>query len=343
MVIDKSDFIFPQTNTQTIDITNELNLHKIYIYNAQIQAQSWLDCDLSFDPLSKNIRFISSYFCEGIKLGLMPRISYHCRLAEYDWWRLNTKESWFPWLWTRYFTNNNSNPQSWTHIFKNITDIIDLQNLQQAEGQLCEFYLYLASLDHTFRLNPEFENHINSTLLDYKWPSLPVCGLQIRRGEIVPPDGSVEKSWTERPIFTIEDYVKGLDIVCDKLETNNVFVSTDSLETIDYLKNNYPKYNFISNPYDRNLFIRYDGDASTVHLSVDLQSQPHLIQHYTESCMADLICLSRCQGYVGGMKHSEFGVTGWFLQMIKQQKITPYYNVEGEFKLDDKPVGLLLL
>jgi len=343
MLIEKNDFVFPQTNTEMIDITNQLNLHKLYIYNVQTQAKSWLDCDLSFDPVSKNIRFISSYFCEGIKQALMPRISAHCRLGEYDWWRLKTSESWFPWLWTRYFTNNNTNEQSWTNLFKDIKDIIDLENLQQAEGYLSEFYLYLSCLNHTFRLNEQFQNHLNSTILNYTWPSTPVCGLQIRRGEMVSPDGNIKQSWTERPIFTIDDYIKGLDIVCEKLGTNNVFISTDSLETIDYLNNNYSQYNFISNLYDRNLFIRYDGDASTVHLSIDLQSKQHLIQHYTESCIADLICLSRCQGYVGGMKYSEFGVTGWFLQMIKQKQITPYYNVEGDFNLQDKPVGLFLL
>jgi hypothetical protein len=29
--------------------------------------------------------------------------------------------------------------------------------------------------------------------------------------------------------------------------------------------------------------------------------------------------------------------------MTTQKKITPYYNVEGDFNLQDKPVGLFLL
>jgi len=339
-----SNHVFPQSQTEVMDISDPLNLHKIYIQNIQTQGKHLYDCYLSFDPVSKNLRFISSYFCEGIKKGLIPRISQQCRHGEDGWWREKTGESWYPWLWTRYFTNNTCNEASWNNLFKDIKDIIDLPpDIQQAEGQLSEFYLYLACLDHTFRLNEEFEKQLKNTVLNYTWPSNPVCGLQIRRGEMVPQDGSVNKSWNGRPIFTIDDYIKGLDIVCEKLGTNDVFVSTDSLETIDYLNNKYSQYNFISNLYDRNLFIRYDGDASTVHLSIDLQSNQHLIQHYTESCVADLICLAKCQGYVGGMKHSEYGVTGWFLQMTKQKKITPYYNVEGDFNLQDKPVGLFLL
>ena len=52
--------------------------------------------------------------------------------------------------------------------------------------------------------------------------------------------------------------------------------------------------------------------------------------------------LSQCQGFVGGMKHSEYGVCGWLLQMVEQKSITPYYNLEGEFELNGSPVGMLL-
>jgi hypothetical protein len=337
------NFIFPQFQTDTINISKELNCHKNYIFNVQTQGSHLSDCYLSFDPVSKNLRFVSSYFFEGIKRGLIPRISSYCRNGEDGWWREKTGEGWYPWLWTRYFQNNSSNEQSWNNLFKPILDIVEIDSPDQS-GALSDFYLYLACLDHTFRLNEQFENQLKNTMLNYDWPDQPVCALQIRRGEMVPKDGSVKLSWTGRPIYTVDDYMVGIDIVSQKLGSKHVFVSTDSQETIDYLNQNYSnKYNFFSNIYDRNLFIRYDGDCNSVHLSIDLQKQQNLIQHYTESCVSDLIALSKCNGYVGGMKHSEYGLTGWFLQMIKQQKITPYYNVEGDFNLNDQPVGMLLL
>ena len=119
-----SNHVFPQSQTEVMDISDPLNLHKIYIQNIQTQGKHLYDCYLSFDPVSKNLRFISSYFCEGIKRGLIPRISQQCRHGEDGWWREKTGESWYPWLWTRYFTNNTCNEASWNNLFKDIKDII---------------------------------------------------------------------------------------------------------------------------------------------------------------------------------------------------------------------------
>ena len=192
-----------------------------------------------------------------------------------------------------------------------------------------------------FRFNDDFGKLLFEK---YKteFPEEPVCGLQIRRGEIVPKDGDINKSWKIRELFSLDDYMVGAKEVCNKLGTKTIFVSSDSSETLDYLEENYSDYNFIVNKYDRSLFVRFQGDPSKVNLERDLQLNPKLIEHYTETCLIDLYMLSQCQGFVGGMKHSEYGVCGWFLQMIEQKSITPYYNLEGEFELNGSPVGMLL-
>jgi hypothetical protein len=66
------------------------------------------------------------------------------------------------------------------------------------------FFLYLACLSHVFRFNEGFGKHL---LEKYKaeFPEGPVCGLQIRRGEIVPKDGDINKSWKIRELFTLDD------------------------------------------------------------------------------------------------------------------------------------------
>jgi len=333
------NYCFPKFNTQKIDITDYLLAGRNKIHFVQNTSSSTRDCYLSFYPLAKNIRFISTHFFESIINNNRPILSNRCRPGEDSFWRSETGDSWFPWLWTRYFNNTSTNLESWLNIFENIEDVVDQVDISK-DISVSNFFLYLSCLEHTYRLNKKFSEYlVDNYLVDF--PNGPICGLQIRRGEIVPKDGDLSKSWGLRPTYSVDNYMDGVSEICELLGTKNIFISTDSIETVEYLESTYRDYKFYYNRYDRNKFIRYNGDPN-VHLEVDLQSKPHLIQHYTESCLIDLYALSKCHGYVGGMKHSEYGICGWFLQMINQSAITPYFNVEGEFDLGNKNVGMLL-
>lgn len=242
-------------------------------------------------------------------------------------------------MWSRFFSTNSSNKESWENIFSPVEDNVAVEKEYNDKNILNDFFLYLSCIEHIFRLNSNFENSISPIISNL--PDNKICGLQIRRGEIVPKNGGSVSSC--RPIYSIKDYVIGLRKICESLSTNKVFISTDSDETVDHLIRNYPEFDFIINNYDRSLFLRYDGKVDVPSLEIDLQSRPDLIKHYTETCIADLISLSRCNGYVGGMKYSEFGVCGWFLQMVKNKSITPYFNVEGDFDMKNGPLKMLLL
>jgi hypothetical protein len=334
--------ILPQHNQEIIDIQQEIDRCKLYINELQTNYQISGDCYLSFYPLAKNIRFLSSYFCYNIINGKNPKLSESPRPGEIEFWKEKTKENdWHPWLWGRYFENKNSVKEILENILQPIDDIVDISTLdinyknKIQNVHVTKFLLYLSCLGHIFRLNKNFENEIIKNYFNYKWPTENVCGLQIRRGEIV----SKNSIWSGRKVYSVEEYMTETKKLCSILNTKNIFVSTDSIETIDYLKENYSEYNFYYNNYDRNLFIRYSENWSkefidSPSLELQISKKPHLIKHYTESCISDLICLSNCQGYVGGMSMSEYGICGWFLQMAKQQKITPYYNLEGTFDLD---------
>jgi hypothetical protein len=337
-------FHFPQSNLEKIDLVEELKSARKRIYDAQNSGQGTQECFLSFYPVAKNIRFVSSHFYNAIKNNRMPILSDRARLGEDSFWREMTEKSWYPWLWTRYFNDsdeNEGNKRSWSRIFNNVEDISVNEDIDPNLYNSDSFFLYLACLSHVFKFNDGFKKYLFER---YKadFPEGPVCALQIRRGEIVPKDGDINKSWKIRDLFTLDQYMERTKEVCNKIGTNKIFVSSDSSETIEYLAENYPEYDFISNKYDRNLFVRFQGDPSKVNLERDLQLNPGLIQHYTETCLIDLYMLSQCQGFVGGMRHSEYGVCGWFLQMAEQNAITPYYNLEGEFELDGFPVGMLL-
>jgi len=338
------NFHFPKYNLDKIDIGNELRAAKKRIYSAQNSGQGSQECFLSFYPVAKNLRFVSSHFYNSVKNNRIPVLSDRARGGEDSFWMGMTLRSWYPWLWVRYFDDldpGEGNRNSWGRLFRPIEDPIMYEDTDPDTFSSGSFFLYLACLSHVFRFNDDFGKLLFEK---YKteFPEEPVCGLQIRRGEIVPKDGDINKSWKIRELFSLDDYMVGAKEVCNKLGTKTIFVSSDSSETLDYLEKNYSDYNFIVNKYDRSLFVRFQGDPSKVNLERDLQLNPKLIEHYTETCLIDLYMLSQCQGFVGGMKHSEYGVCGWFLQMIEQKSITPYYNLEGEFELNGSPVGMLL-
>lgn len=345
--------ILPKENMQFINIEKELDLCKAYIYEVQSKSNKYGDCYLSFYPLAKNIRFISSYFFKNIRMGLKPRISLNCRPGEDYFWTSKTKDNWYPWLWGRYFEKKSNNKESWENIFSTIDKAITIQNNQENFvdfNNINDFVLYLSCLDFIFELNEKFLETITQTIINKYIPQNNLCGLQIRRGEIVAKDGDLSKSYLKaRPIYTIDDYMIGVKKVCEKLNNNDVFVSTDSNETINYLKENYPDYKFYDNLYDKNNFLRYSESNLNKYnldgpsLEFDINLRQDLIKFYTETCISDLYLLSKCKGYVGGMTYSEFGICGWFLQMAKQKSINPYYNVEGEFNLKGDKTSLLLL
>jgi len=338
------NFHFPKFNLDKIDIRNELISAKKRIYEVQNSGRGTQECFLSFYPVAKNIRFVSSHFYNSIKNNRIPILSDTARSGEDSFWMNMTSRSWYPWLWIRYFKDidtGEGNRKSWERLFRPIEDPCIKEVTGYNDVNPGSFFLYIACLSHVFRFNQIFKNLIFEKYKS-EFPEGPVCGLQIRRGEIVPKDGDINKSWKIRELFTLDDYMVGAKEICDKLGTKTIFVSSDSNETLEYLKENYTDYNFIVNKYDRSLFVRFQGDPSKVNLERDLQLNPSLIEHYTETCLIDLYMLSQCQGFVGGMRHSEYGVCGWFLQMAEQEHITPYYNLEGNFELDGFPVGMLL-
>ena len=335
-----NNFIFPKFNLEDIDIKNEFNFCINKIKDVQDSNSNNSECFLSFYAIAKNIRFISSYYFNSIKSGSKPIISNSCRPGEDNFWMSMTNDNWYPWIWSRGL-NANSNYDAWNKIFKPIERSVD-KEFTNITNEVNDFYLYITSLSHIFTVNDEYKDRLYDKYVNFDLPDK-IIGLQIRRGEIVPKDGNVDDAWNGRPIYHIDDYMNGIELISNKIGTKNIFVSTDSKETIDYLINNYKEYNFYYNNFDRELFLRYGGKDTNVGLEFDLLKNIDLISHYLDSGVIDLLMLSNCDAYVGGMSWSEYGATGWFLQMGNKKCITPYYNVEGEFDINSKQVGLLLI
>lgn len=338
---------FPKYNFETHDINHHLHSSEAIVCKSQ-QNLNTSDCFLSFYSPAKNIRYVSSYFFNAIKTNRKPVLSLSGRPGEELFWGSQTNENWHPWLWSRYMNNNETTRDSWCNFFEPIEDII--KSTEDNINDVEDFYLYLACLSHVFRLNSKMESELLRKYINFDI-SQDMIGLQIRRGELVPSSGKIEESWSDktasqyggRPIYKIEDYMTGISMISKTTGIRNIYVSTDSFETIEYLEKNYTEYKFYYSKFEREKLLRYNGEPSTVALEFDVFRNQHLIPLYTESCLVDLLMLSKCKAFVGGMVWSEYGITGWLLQIAKNRKITQYYNVEGEFDMNGKQTRLLLL
>lgn len=147
------------------------------------------------------------------------------------------------------------------------------------------------------------------------------------------------------PPLSLHWYGRIRQYIFDGLK-HSEFISCDdtlSKQSISYYIKDITKYSDFFNTLASTKFIRYNGDPSKVALEFDVFRNQHLIELYTESCLIDLYMLSECNAFVGGMVWSEYGITGWLSQIAKKRKITPYYNVEGEFDTNGQQTKLLLL
>lgn len=338
---------FEQSNDIEISITNEIENANNYINNVINNSNGVQECHMSFYSVAKNVRFLSSYYFEAIKKNKTPMLSKYCRPNEDSFWQNITGQSWYPWLWGRHKSMSDNNIESWSNFFDDFS--ITNKESQNFSYVPNDFFLYLSCLNNVFKINKNYFEELKIKYLNFDWPSEQVVGLQIRRGEIVKNDGDINNSWNSRvgvghgarPIYSIDDYINGVKKI--NPNTKYIFVSTDSDETIDFLVENYPDFVFLSANYDRNKFLRYNGSPGTVALEFDISKNQNLIEHYTDSCILDLYLLSKCNMYVGGMTYSEYGMLGWFLQMINQKKITKYYNVEGTLDLVNGNLKMLLI
>ena len=223
--------IFPQSNISIYDLTNEINAAKLHINRIQTEAKNHADCYLSFYPVAKNVRFLSSWFCKRIQEGSKPQVSLQARNSEESFWCQYAKEkSWYPWLWSRCYPNNKNTKESIENIFRPITEMIDIsdindENIEHLKNlHFNDFVLYLASLTHVFRFQESFFTSITSKYLRKNWPNNKVCALQIRRGEIASKDAKVEESWHGRKMFLEDEYMQHAMDICKLLDTNYIFI-----------------------------------------------------------------------------------------------------------------------
>jgi hypothetical protein len=117
-----------------------------------------------------------------------------------------------------------------------------------------------------------------------------------------------------------------------------IYISTDSNEEIDKIKERKPEWKLLYLPIDRQQFFRMNENANKsnrdLHIATDLEDScrqhPESIPFIVDSGLADLYFISLCNGYISTLGESEFSRCGWYLQMVKQCMLTPYIDVNSD-------------
>jgi len=343
---------FYQKNFATESFSCNLHWANNLVRNAQTQ-QSKQEVPLTFYPIAKNIRTAASYMAKNVLENKQSFIQNMSRSGEESFWS-NTlnRGNWYPWLWARGRSDGQTNIDGWKYYFNSFTDTkntYETTNAIEPPENLKLFFVYLACIKFTFQLNEHYLQEMKEYACNMKWPeSSEVLAVQIRRGETCTKDGSK----TDRPFYHLDKYIQEIDEMLQHHAYEFIYISTDSNEEIDKIKELRPQWKLLFLPVDRTKFFRMDPNAPSPSnefsgIAQDLEDScrlyPEKIPFIVDSALADLYFISKCQGYISTISVSEFSRCGWYLQLAFQEKLTPYINMnEGILDMNQRDKLLLL-
>jgi hypothetical protein len=321
------------------NITN--NFKKYLHYTNEIvnriekESKQYNEIPLTFYPIAKNIRIVSSFMVKNILNGEKSYIYNKTRDGEEDYW-INGKnmESWYPWLWARgRIQESYTNKEGWLYYFDSFNENNDIL-LESGEklkppDNLELFFLYLSCVKYTFKLNNNYKKIINDLILEINWPmKSKILAVQIRRGETCTKDCKI----SDRPCFDLDHYIEKIDLMLSQHNYEYIYISTDSDEEIEIIKLKRPIWKLLYLNINRKLFFRLNGESisSLVDLEVSCSKNINKIPFIVDTALFDLYFISKCHAYISTMSISAFSILGWYLQISEQEKLTPYINMNIE-------------
>jgi hypothetical protein len=351
----QKEYLYESNNLITTKFKSYLTWSNLVVAKINNESPNIEEVPLTFYPIAKNIRFASSYMTKNIFENKRSIILNSARNGEVPHWQneLN-RGKWYPWLWSRgRIEGDYKNSDGWNYYFNSLNNnklnpIGNNDNIEEPDNKHKLFYIYLACLKYTFNLNEQYLKLIEQNKNSMKWPtSGNVLAVQIRRGEIC------TKTCTKshREIFDLNTYIEKVESMISQNNFEYIYISTDSNEEIDKLKEARPEWKLLYLPLDRTQFFRMDESKSVgsngFARAQDLEDSCRLnidsIPFIVDSALMDLYFISICQGYISTITDSEFSRLGWYLQMSTQEKLTPYINLNNkELNLDTRDMLLLL-
>ena len=294
---------------------------------------------LSFDPISKNLRMFASAVSFNWGIGRSGKLSNKARNGEtefvkneYGW------VSWYPWIYIRHLNLELNNIAAWSYYFNafNSNGELPLQNSKitqikknttSIEEELyLRFAINIASIKSNFILSEKSKTIVKKQNSAIKFAFDNVIGLQIRRGETVSEDETYIRPTT--PAFTLEAHAFGVRALAEKLQTDKIYIATDSLQTIDKMSTLLPEFQISFSNIDRAKFYRVKT-GQIYDMQNYIYDNPLEAPFYAYSAMTDLLNLSRCRGIVGKFS-SEFVFTAWMLALAESKRYIPIFDLQGE-------------
>lgn len=324
--------------------------------NIQFNSSTKSEIPLTFYPIAKNIRLTSSHMAQNILNNKNSFIDNYARTGEPHFWENQVNRGkWYPWLWARTrIEGDYKNIHGWSLYFDSFTNnqkntFIDNKDILEPPNDLILFFTYLSCLKYTFQLNNKYNNIMQNYIINMNFPiNSNILAVQIRRGETCTKDGMK----TDRPYFSINNYIDKIQLMLDNNNFEYIYISTDSNEEIEKIKELRPEWKLIYLPIERNNFFRMDENAKPQingfnGIAQDLEDccrlHPDKIPFIVDSALADLYFISLCKGYISTINQSEFSRLGWFLQIATHNKMLPYINMNDEIINMNESGKLLML
>jgi len=299
---------------------------------------------LSVYPLSKNIRMVASVVAKNLAHGWSTQFSDLPRRGEEDFVRTSLGwESWFPWVWTSDVSiYRGSGIEAWSEYF----EFPNFQNSNHSHRKLVlkyqrsqDYFLtqlpFMAdALRQTFTFSQSSARKVQS-LLDQSFiqdvSNNGYIGVHIRRGENV----SEDEKWTRKnvPFVSLEDYATATKDLAYELGIDKLFVSTDSVNTLERFSKLCTGFNIFYNYIDRSQFFRPMQDQIE-DVETHVRKNGSLCNFYAFSALADLYMLSGSKGLVGTISKSEFSKTAWYLAVSKNDQFVPFRSLSGPLDLE---------
>ena len=295
---------------------------------------------LSFYPLSKNLRMVASEISRNLEFGASTKLSNKARRGEPK----HVKKilgwtSWYPWIWSRSRDGAKlKNSKAWFLYFNfpekstfKYNRAKYLKTGSDEDRTLARIGIVVSVIGTLFQLPDRIMQDIRRILPnDLEISDVRTVGVHIRRGENISIDGA-----TLRNGFTSinpNEYFDEVKKVCKELETNRIFLCTDSTEIRDLAIKELGIFELLIPNYDASNFYR-PINSSEISLETIWANDPELMNFYAVTAIADLYALSRCDYIIGTHSVSEFSKTAWYLAMHHKKRFVPFSSLTGNLDL----------
>jgi len=297
---------------------------------------------LSFYPLSKNIRMIASVIASNLQKNRETKFSNYPRAGEEKFVTENLGwKDWHPWVWSLNETLNHKGQEAWEDYFvfngeklgDNIKEIKKMRGASFIESEILKLPFLFEAYRRVFQFSDITMQNLEPLLPEKLLLNVgiePYFSVHIRRGENI----SEDESWTRAnvPMVSIEKYAIEAKKMADLLQIGNVFVATDSDNSLDQFAKFCPDLKIFSNNLNRKYFFRPSRNQIE-DVETYLRKNPKEVNFYAHSALADLFMMSKSKGIVGTLSVSEFTKTAWYLAMATSQKFVPFSSLSGPLDL----------